>query len=250
MTTASTPATLNDMRSTARKLLNEFDAADGLATYYTLYHDPNRTQIWLHHTDGEADGFLVRCQTGMDLFRPIVTLRVRGQAPVEPLLRAALEPNRPYIIVFPNNMAKRIDPFVKLHGMATNLLMRFDPSLFQPEVSVLVEPTTSPDGHPRMEIKRGDEVVAAAGVNWASPEFAEVFVTVQDEDRMRGLGRTVLNALVEALLKKRVTPLYVVNHTNMASRKLAAKVGFVDTGAREISAQATIIPPTRRVIGQ
>lgn len=245
MTTASTPATLNEMRRTVRKLLNEFDAADALATYYALYHDPNRTNLWLHHSNGGADGFLVRCQTGMDLFRPIVTLRVRGSDPVQPLIKAGMEPGRPYIVIFPNNLMKRVEPHIKLANMTSNLIMRFDPSRFQPEVSVLVEHNTSPDGQPRTEIKRGDEVVAAAGVNWASPDFAEVFVTVQDEDRMRGLGRTVLNALVEDLLKRRVTPLYVVDQTNTASRKLADKVGFVETGAREIMAQGTVEPKTR-----
>lgn len=249
MTTASTPGTLKEMRNTVRKLLNEFDAADGLATYYALYHDPNRTNLWLHHSNGDPDGFLVRCQTGMDLFRPVVTLRVRGHAPVEQLIKAGLEVNRPYIMVFPSNLKSRIEPHVKLQSMTSNMVLRFDPSRFQPEVSVLVQPTRSPDGQPRMEIKRGEEVVAAAGVNWASPDFAEVFVHVQDEERMRGLGRTVLNALVEALLKRRVTPLYVVDQTNTASRKLADKVGFVDTGAREITAQASITPK-RRFIGQ
>lgn len=81
MTIPSTPATLPTLRQSVRDLLNEFDAADGLATYYGLYHDPQRTTLFVHQDgDGRVDGFLARCQTGFDLFRPLVTLRVRGDA--------------------------------------------------------------------------------------------------------------------------------------------------------------------------
>ena len=33
---------LESRRQEARELLNEFDAADALASYYALHHDPNR----------------------------------------------------------------------------------------------------------------------------------------------------------------------------------------------------------------
>jgi hypothetical protein len=65
MTISSTPATLPSLRDSVRDLLNEFDAADGLASYYALHHDPRRTTLFIHRdADQVVDGFLVRCQTG------------------------------------------------------------------------------------------------------------------------------------------------------------------------------------------
>jgi len=239
MTVASTPSTLEYMRSSARELLNEFDAADGLAVYYTLHHDPKRTQLFVHRNGDDAvDGFLVRCQTGMDLFRPLITLRARGSASIKPLLTEGLQPNRPCIMVFPKNLLERVRPYVSLDNMTVNHIFRFDPSQYRSEINVLVLHSTSPDGLPRTEIKRGDEVIAAAGVNWASPDFAEIFVNVETDEQMKGLGRAVLTGLVTDLLKRRVTPLYVTAEDNEASLKLATRAGFVDTGAREIMAHA------------
>ena len=73
------PLTLDTQRQAARELLNEFDAADALASYYALHHDPARSALFTHYDDeGRLTAFLARCQTGFDLFRPVVTLRVRG----------------------------------------------------------------------------------------------------------------------------------------------------------------------------
>ncbi|NIR60156.1 MAG: hypothetical protein GWO02_11890, partial [Gammaproteobacteria bacterium] len=65
MTTASDPAALPELRRHARDLLNEFDVADGLASYYALHHPDARTALFVHRdASGEVDGFLARCQTG------------------------------------------------------------------------------------------------------------------------------------------------------------------------------------------
>jgi predicted GNAT family acetyltransferase len=65
-----------------------------------------------------------------------------------------------------------------------------------------------------------------------------VFVNVVPEHRQRGWGRAVTNAVVGALLKQQVTPLYSAAEDNDASQALAESVGFADTGAREVLAQA------------
>ena len=66
---------LNKKRRAIRHLLAPNDPADALTSYYALWHDPQRTQLTLHHdAEGRVDGFLTVSQTGIDLFRPLVTL--------------------------------------------------------------------------------------------------------------------------------------------------------------------------------
>lgn len=230
----STPATLQTLRDEARHLLNEFDAADGLAAYYALYHEPKRTTLFVSRRDGQVDGMLARCITGIDLFRPLITLRVRGSQALPALIKEAMAPGRPYLIVVPQAYIERVEPLLTLNSMAVNQILRLDPERFRPQVNALIVMTTAPDGSPRAEVRRGEQVVASAGVNWRSPIFAEVYVQVNEQHRLQGLGRALVNQVVAALLKQKVTPLYVVDSSNNASRAVAEAVGFVDTGAREV----------------
>jgi len=240
MTIPSTPATLAYLRDNARELLNEFDAADALACYYTLYHDPKRTELFMHRDNaGQLDGFAARCRTGFDLFRPLVTLRLRGGETALPnLVEESLAPGRPYLVVVPGGYAERLKKHVELSEASLNWIYRLDPARFKPEINVIVTRRTDPEGNPRAEIKRGKQVVASAGINWRSPIFAEIFVHVAEGERGRGHGRSVVSAVAAELLHAEVTPLYAVAGTNAPSRELAESVGFVDTGAREIMGQA------------
>lgn len=240
MTIPSTPATLAYLRDNARELLNEFDAADALACYYTLYHDPKRTELFMHRDGaGKVDGFAVRCRTGFDLFRPLVTLRLRGGETALPdLVEESLAPGRPYLVVMPAGYAERLKKHIQLTEANLNWIFRLDPARFKPEMNVIVIRRTDADGSPRAEIKRGKQVIASAGVNWRSPIFAEIFVNVAEGERGVGHGRAVVSALSAELLHAEVTPLYAVAGSNAPSRELAEAVGFVDTGAREIMGQA------------
>ncbi len=239
MILASTPATLPDLRRQARDLLNEFDAADGLASYYTLHHDATRTALYVYRNHaGAVDGFLARCQTGFDLFRPLVTMRVRGASDAcAPLLEAGLVAGRPYLMVVPPALAERLARHLTITEPVYNRVMRLDPARFTPEINVLVVSRTDPDGSPRAEVRRGSRPIAVAGINWRSPIFAEVYVRVEPEGRGRGWGRSVVKAVAAELLRQGVTPLYSVAEDNEPSYDLALDVGFVDTGAREVMAQ-------------
>lgn len=232
------------MRDEIRDLLNEFDPADGLASYYALHHDPNRTTLFVHYeSDGMVDGFLARCQTGFDLFRQLITLRLRGSNdPLTSLLEDSMAPGRPYLMIIPSAVLKRVEQRVMLSDVVENHVLRLDPSRFRPEMNALVVTRRDADGSPRAEVRRGGQPVATAGVNWRSPIFAEVYVRVERSARGRGLGRSVVKAVVTELLKQHVTPLYSVSEDNNASYDLAVDVGFVDTGAREIMAQAVRAP--------
>jgi len=240
MTIPSTPATLAYLRDNARVLLNEFDVADALACYYTLYHDPKRTELFMHRDgEGKVDAYAARCRTGFDLFRPIVTLRLRGGEKALPdLLEESLAPNRPYLIVVPPSYVERLKRHVTLSEVNLNWIYRLDASRFKPRINVLVSSKNDADGNPRAEVKRGKQVVATAGVNWRSPIFAEIFVNVAEAERSRGFGRAVVETLAAELLREEVTPLYAVAASNGPSRQLAESVGFIDTGAREIMGQA------------
>jgi GNAT superfamily N-acetyltransferase len=243
MTIPSTPATLDYVRSNVRDLLNEFDAADGLASYYTLHHDPKRTTLFMHrNSKGEVDGFLAQCQTGIDLFRPLVTLRVRGSKALPALLEGGLVAGRPYLLVAPGTLAERLKPHLALSDVTRNHILRLDPNRYNPDMNVRVVRREDQSGNPRVEAHAGKKTVAAAGVNWRSPIFAEIYANVETAHRGRGLGWAVVNALVAELLHLGVTPLYSVDETNAASHELAERIGFVDTGAREVMAQA-VRPP-------
>ena len=239
MAIPSTPATLQYLREHARDLLNEFDAADALASYYALYHDPQRTTLFIHrNAEDVVDGFLARCQTGFDLFRPLVTMRARGNGAIPVLLEAGLTAGRPHLIALPARLAEQAAAHVALSEVAHNLIMRLEPARFEPIINVLVTRSQDPSGSPRATIRRADQTVASAGVNWRSPVFAEVFVQVEAAFWSRGYGRSVLSAVVEELLKRQVMPIYAVERGNEASLRLAQEMGFVDTGAREVMAQA------------
>ncbi len=231
--------TLKQLRESARALLNEFDAADGLASYYALYHDPKRTMLSVYHgPGGQPEGFLVNCQTGFDLFRPLVTLRVRGVDAIPYLIQDGLTAGRPYLLVVPEHLVERLENYAILSEPIRNMILRLEPGQFKPKMNVLVTYHTAPDGSPRTEIRVGEKIGAMAGVNWRSPIFAEIYVQVQPYHRGRGWGQAVVSGLIAELLKMGVTPLYHVDETNTSSRELANRLGFVDTGAREIVSQA------------
>src|SRR5690349_5637207 len=129
MTIPSTPATLSYLRDNARELLNEFDVADALACYYTLYHDSARTELFMHRdAEGKVDGFATRCRTGFDLFRPLVTLRLRGGEKALPdLLEESLVAGRPYWVVVPAGYVERLKRHVTLTEPSLNWIYRLDP---------------------------------------------------------------------------------------------------------------------------
>jgi hypothetical protein len=238
----STLATLDTLRKDTRHLLNEFDAADALAVYYTLYHEPKRTTLYVNRNGGvEPDGFLTKCITGIDLFRPLVTLRLRGSEALPALLSAALTPGHPCMLVIPTSYLDRVKPYLALTAVSQTHIMRLETERYRPEMNALITHISDPAGNPRVEMRQRSRVIAAAGVNWRSPLFAEIFVTVEEAHRMRGLGRAVVNALVGDLLKLKLMPLYSVNPDNDPSLALAEAVGFVDTGGREVMAQAVRI---------
>ena len=225
-------------RADARRFLDENSPADALPVYYTLYHDPKRTALFLHRDpEGRANGLLVRAQTGMDLFRPLVAVRAASDQIALDLFRRGLEPDRPYYLTAPLPLANAVNRRLVVSDPELLCLYRLDPVRFTPELNILVVSNPAPDGSPRFEISSNGRVHTAAGLNWRTPRFAEIYVYTEPAARGRGWGKSVTAALVGALLRDGLTPLYVVNEQNTASIKLAEGLGFVDTGLREYAGQ-------------
>ena len=239
---------LNEKRRAIRPLLAPTDPADALTSYYALWHDPRRTQLTLHRDKrGTVDGFIAVCQTGVDLFRPLVTLRAPDEQAAVSLLSTAMAANRPYQILVPITSASAVRSRLRMSRSAVLQIYRLDAASFQPIINVLVQQVTSADGAPRFQIESQGEVVAMAGTNWRSPSFAEIFVYVHPKGRGRGWGRSVVSACTAALLEDGLRPLYMVEEANAASIQIAEGLGYVDSGSRDFVAEAQLseTPPSR-----
>ncbi len=232
---------LNEKRRALRPLLSPHNPADALASYYALWHDPRRTRLTLSHdAQGRADGFAAVCQTGADLFRPLVTFCAPDADAAGRLLREALAPGRAYHIMVPVTLAAAVREHLEIEHPKQLLIYRLEPARFQRIVNVLVQQVRAADGAPRFQIESQGQVVAVSGTNWRSPTFAEIFVHVQPSGRHRGWGRSVAAACTSALLEERLRPLYLVEERNAESRRLAEDLGYLDTGLREFAAEARL----------
>jgi RimJ/RimL family protein N-acetyltransferase len=232
---------LAQKRNGIRHLLNENNPADAVAVYFAFYHPDAKTQLFLYPpTAPTATGYIARSKTGIDLFRPLITLRLPPQdfEGSAALLGQAIHPDASVILTAPVIYEPLLRALFDVQKEERLRVYVLDPRRFEPIVNVLVTRTTSVNEMPRFVIEsRGeggmDEVVASAGLNWQSPRFAEISVNTRRQHRRRGWGRSVVAALVQQVLDSGRTPIYVVSEDNEASIRLAEGVGFVDTGARE-----------------
>ena len=227
-----------------RPLLDEHSAADALAVYYALHHPAARTTVFVHadpaHPD-RPDGFLVRAQTGQDLFRPLITLRAPSSEAACDLFGQAMYTGRPFYVTVPLSLAGYVNEHLMVAEPSVYRVYRLDPENYQPIINIFVTSERGQDDWPRYEIRQTDRVLASAGVNWRSPRYAELYVYVDGAARGRGYGKSVVNRVAGGLLEAGVTPLYVVAEDNTASMRTAEAAGFTDTGLREYVCQATLV---------
>jgi hypothetical protein len=229
---------LNEDRRALRSLLSPHEPADALASYYALWHDARRTQLIISRdAQGRANGFVVACQTGADLFRPLVTLRASDSSTVGDLLRSTLVPNRPYQVFAPVTLASAVREHLEVQRSRLLSLYRLDPTRFQPIINVLVRQVAGADGTPRFQIESQGQTAAISGTNWRSPTFAEVYVYVHPTGRRRGWGKSVVSACTASLLEARLSPLYLAERKNQISVRIAEDLGYVDTGHLEFIAE-------------
>lgn len=235
-------------RGALRNLLETRSAGDAMAAYYALHHPPAKTDLWVHRSaGGRADGFLVRARTGQDLFRPLVVLRAADASSASELLRAAFPSPRPAIFSIPEPLGVWVLPLLSLESTRRIRIYRLDPAKLEPVINIFVVSAASPDGVPRCEIRAGDRLLASAGVNWQSPDWAEIFVQADPAAGGRGYGKSVCAALCRRLLEEGKRVLYLVEEKNAASARMARGLGFEDTGERELLCAGSVPerPPDR-----
>ena len=244
---------LQDKRRAIRLLLREREPADAMAAYYAFHHPDDKTTLVLPPAAGEgirADGYVALSRTGIDLFRPLVTLRLptdrhpNAAQDAADLLRLALGSGQPVILSAPVRYLPLLQAFFDIQSEEHLRLYALDARRFEPIVNVLVTRSTGPGNLPRFTIRSSqsgeEEVVASATLNWQSPAFGEVAVSTRPQHRRQGWGRSVVAALSQYLLDSGRTPLYVVAEENAASIQLAESVGFTDTCVREVMLQAAL----------
>lgn len=239
--------TLREQRVLIEPLLDTSSPADAPTAYYGLYHDPNRSALFVRqNTEGRAVGFVGRFQTGVDLFRPVICMRCWQPEVAADLLAESLISGRPYIFFSNLNQLPMVGGSLQINNERILSIYALDPGRFVPVINVLVMNKTAPDGTPRAEIHSGG-LQAVAGVNWQSPGFAEIFVHTEAEARQRGWGRSVAAACTERVLASGRLPIYLVEKNNEPSIRMAEGLGYVDTGARQVMADAVYLGhPGRR----
>lgn len=227
--------TLSTDRLAIVPLLRAHSPEDALAAYYALHHGEARTRLTIHRDErGAPDGFIANCQTGFDLFQPLVVLCAPTAEVATWLLREGLSPARLYHVVVPPRLAPAVEAVLDVQAAAIHLVFEARPADFRPVINVLVTSSRGPDGATRFAIHAADgRVVAESGVNWRTDEFAEVFVHVESAARGRGLGKSVVSACVVHLFESNLRPLYTVDQNNTEALAIAESLAFVDTGARE-----------------
>jgi ribosomal protein S18 acetylase RimI-like enzyme len=227
---------IHEQRTLVRRLLDDSSAGDAPTAYYALFHDPARSALFTaQDVSGQVTGFVGRFQTGIDLFRPLVTLIAQGAEIASDLLAQALIPEHPYILFVGLNQYPLVSGCFEIGNHRVLHIYRLDVRRFQPVINVLARQEKGHDGTPRGVIE-GNGGRAMAGVNWQSPAFAELYVHTDAAVRQRGWGESVVSVVTQAVLAGGRTPLYLVESDNDPSRALAEKLGFVDTGARQVYA--------------
>lgn len=226
-------------RQAIRPLLDEKSPADAMAVYYAFHHGADRTTMIVERDVDKTLGYAALSRTGIDLFRPLITTRL----PIHNLdlsahiLQQALPPQAEAFIVCPI----QYDPLVravydvkveqKLH------LYTYPSGLPDPIINIFVTRDDDKDS-PRFVLNKNINgrrtTVSSAGVNWISPFFGEIAVRTSSEYRRRGYARSVVSALTRHLIEGGRRPIYAVHETNYASIELAKRVGFRDSGYRQL----------------
>jgi GNAT superfamily N-acetyltransferase len=248
---------LNHKRRQIQALLSKQNPADAQARYYAFHHPDDKTQLFtLTEGTGNAEGYVCLSRTGMDLFRPLLTLRLPSSAAakgIDPacartLLLSALTAGTSVIVSTPLAYYPIISAFFDIQSEQYLRTMILDRQRFEPEINVLVTRAETYNNLPRFLIRStsgsgksdSPEVAASAGLNWRSTEFAEIYVHTNPAYRRRGFGRSVVAAVVQHTLESGRIPLYAVGSENAASIQLAESVGFEDTGVASLLLEAVL----------
>jgi hypothetical protein len=228
---------INESRKQIRPLVDDSNPADSPSAYYALFHPAEKSALATYQTpSGKTTAFAGRFQTGVDLFRPLVTLRAPSPDIAAYLLAQLLVVGRPYIFFAPLNQLAMVGGSLEVENQRIARIYTLEPARFSPQMNVLIQHKTAHDGTPRCEIKSNGQVVASAGVSWKSPAFAEIYVQALGPARQKGMDQAVLGALAGVLLNQGLRAVYLAENGEDGSRAMVESLGFVDTGSRQVYA--------------
>jgi RimJ/RimL family protein N-acetyltransferase len=237
---------LNQRRRAIQHLLTD-TPADATAVYYAFHHPDGKSSVLPYPAEAErAAGFVTFSRTGLDLFRPLVTMRL-PIADLETSAEAiynAIQPETAVIIQAPADYLPLLQALFDVQTIEQFHLYALNRSQFEPVINVLVTQSTSPNGLPRFIVRsqQDDSVIASAGINWQSPDYASLSVNTDATHRRQGLGVSVLSAIVGYVLDNGRSPLYEVATNNTASQTLAQQTNFINTGTDKVLLQAVLKP--------
>ncbi len=231
-------AELERLRLKVRSLLHMSAPSDALYAYYAFYHDPRRTQLYVHeNAAGHADGFIAVCQTGQHLFQPTVVLRTPNSVAAVELLHLALVPGRPYYLITTPDLQGAVAEVVQMEQTQINRIYHLELFRFHSPINVLVVAERGLDDRPRFLIRSQGEIAAEAGTSWLSPHFAAVYVRTTSAAQGRGWGQSVVGACTRWVVQSGRRPLYIVGEEDEPAIALAEEIGYADTGAREFAGE-------------
>lgn len=240
---------LTASRRAIRHLLDEHSPADAAASYYAFYHPDGQTQLLPYPAAAErAQGYVALSRTGLDLFRPLLTMRlpIQNMAASTEVIYQDLVPGTAVILLCPNAYLPLLRALFEIHSEEHLDVLVLDRSRFEPIINVLVSSSTGPNGLPRFIIRntnsREQEVVASSGINWQTPYFADISVNTSPGQQRQGWGKSVAAAMVQYLLSNGRTPLYAVAPQNTASQQLARSIRFTSKGISKVILQAVLKP--------
>lgn len=226
--------TLLALRSSVAPLLSA-RPGDAVAAYYALEHDTRRVRIVVEPATGPSRAFVAVCQTGLDLFRPLVVMRGDGE-PLRRALAQALAPGRPYLFSAPMAARDDILAAATVGAAQAHAVFVLEAGALTPVMNVLTIVSRTPDGQIRAAIRgRDGDPVAEAGTSWLGKAYAEVYVRVREGARGRGLGKSVVSAVCVEVQALGRAPIFVTAQDNAPAQGIARRLGFRDTGAIEWS---------------
>lgn len=228
---------LLEKRNAIQHLLAPQKSADARAWYYAFNHPDYRTQLYPYHpATARAIGYVAISQTGIDLFRPLVTMRLPwGDWPAcQATINQALPAGRELFLSVPAQYESILPLHFEIFTQETLIIYTLKRHAYQPILNVLVSAETDNYQRPRYVIRQQNEIVSCASIAWVGQHFTEISVQTDPAYRKRGWGRDVVVALVGHLLDLGKTPLYATSAENENAQKLATSVGFTDSGHREL----------------
>jgi len=226
-------------RDALNSLLNLRSASDAILAYYALEHPIQRVKIFVSHSESDQPtGFVIVAQTGLDLFRPLVLPHANAEETFGKLLDEALNPMQPIMLSLPIEQRAWAEKFLELSNSGVSELMRLEGNSFNPVLNVLVTPNKGADGLMRFEINAQSGAQAAAGINWQGRSFAEVYVETDQESARRKFPDSVLSALCQHLLERKLQPLIRYDESLGIEYDSLDRIGFLSTGSRILLGQA------------